>query len=284
MILPKQPQTTAAVAAHYNELDSFYREIWGEHVHHGYWPTGQESAAEAPIALIDLLADRLRLEPGQRVCDIGCGYGATARYLAEHHAVGVTGVTVSAAQAAYGKAYRHAGRGQVGIQLQDWLSNSFAAESFDRAYAVESSEHMPDKQGFFNEAFRTLRPGGRLVVCAWLARDNPKPWEVRTLLEPICREGRLPGMGDEGDYRKFGERAGFGVALVEDLTDRVSRTWSICIQRVLGKFMTRQRYVRFLLNSDATNRVFAVTLLRIMMAYRTGAMRYCVLVFTRDAA
>jgi tocopherol O-methyltransferase len=85
VIVPNQPQTTPAVASHYDELDSFYREIWGEHVHHGYWATGQETATEAAVSLIELLADRLRLTSGLRVCDIGCGYGATARYLAAKH-------------------------------------------------------------------------------------------------------------------------------------------------------------------------------------------------------
>jgi hypothetical protein len=47
VILPKQAQTTPAVAAHDDELDSFYREIWGEHVHHGYRATGRETATEA---------------------------------------------------------------------------------------------------------------------------------------------------------------------------------------------------------------------------------------------
>src|SRR3954452_16809993 len=95
VILPKQLQTVRAVASHYDERDSFYREIWGEHVHHGYWATGQETPAEAALSLLDLLADRLRLEPGLRVCDIGCGYGAAARYLAERHGLEVIGVTIS---------------------------------------------------------------------------------------------------------------------------------------------------------------------------------------------
>ena len=282
MIVPNQPQSTVAVAAHYDELDSFYREIWGEHVHHGYWETGRESPEQAAEALIALLARRLRLARGQRVCDIGCGYGATARYLAQHHGVDVTGVTVSEAQADLARA-RASGIPGVSIQLQDWLDNSFASASFDRVYSVESSEHMPDKQRFFDEAFRTMKPGGVLAVCAWLAADDPSPREVRHLLEPICREGRLPGMGNEADYRRFGEQAGFRVTGVEDLSDQVRRTWSICIARMLGKLFADARYVRFLLNSTATDRIFALTMVRIMIAYRTRAMRYCLLLFERAA-
>ncbi len=299
MIFPKQPQSVPAVAAHYDELDSFYREIWGDHVHHGYWATGRESARDAVTALVELVARRLDLVPGQRVCDIGCGYGATARQLANRHAVDVTGVTVSAAQAAYAEAAhpratrahaqvdpraQAAATGGVTILRQDWLANRFAAAAFDRAYAIESSEHMVDKQGFFDQAFRTLKPGGRLVVCAWLARTAPRGWEVRSLLEPICREGRLPSMGDEADYRGLAARAGFVLVSLEDLSAQVRRTWWICVRRALGKLVTRSRYRRFLFDRTATNRRFAVTLPRILLAYRTGSMRYCLLVFSRPEA
>jgi tocopherol O-methyltransferase len=100
MITPILAQTTAAVALHYNELDTFYREIWGDHVHHGYWARGDESPELAVEALVELVASRLDLAPGLALCDIGCGYGATARQLASRYGVTVRGVTVSAAQAA----------------------------------------------------------------------------------------------------------------------------------------------------------------------------------------
>jgi tocopherol O-methyltransferase len=280
MILPATPQGAEAVAAHYDELDVFYREVWGEHVHHGYWAEGGESADAAADALVDLLADRMGFAAGQAVCDIGCGYGASARRLAARWGVRVTGVTISAAQAGIA-ATRMREQPGVTVELRDWLANGFADGSFDRAYAIESTEHMGDKQRCFDEAYRTLRPGGRLGVFAWLAGDRPRGWEVRHLLEPICREGRLPGMGDEADYRRMAERAGFRVASVEDLSVRVRRTWTICARRLLGRIATRPKYVRFLLDATARNRIFAVTVLRLMLAYRTGAMRYCLLIMDR---
>lgn len=283
VIVPRQLQTTEAVAAHYDELDRFYREIWGDHVHHGYWETGRETPQEAADALVDLLASRLRLEDGFHACDIGCGYGATAQSLAERYGVRVTGVTVSPVQAERARS-RAVSRGALDIRRQDWLANGFSPGSFDRAYSVESSEHMPDKQRFFNEAFRTLKPGGLFAVCAWLAADRPAAWQVRHLLEPICREGRLPGMGTEADYRSFAGLAGFRLHSVEDISGKVSRTWGICIRRGLGKLLTRAEYLRFMLNGKATDRVFVVTMLRIMVAYRTRSMRYCVMVFQRPEA
>ena len=283
MIFPQAAQTSAAVADHYDELDTFYRDIWGEHVHHGFWATGQETPAQAAEALVGLVAERLRLSPGQAVCDIGCGYGATAEMLAEGHGVAVTGVTISAAQAAVA-ARRAPARGTLDIRQQDWLRNDFADASFDRAYAVESSEHMPDLPRFFDEAFRTLRPGGLLVVCAWLARAAPRAWEVRHLLEPICREGRLPAMGDQADYEALLRGAGFELLQVDDISRSVGRTWAICLRRLAGKAVTDRRYLRFLLDKNAGNRVFALTMVRLLLAYRTGSMRYCVLTARKPAA
>jgi tocopherol O-methyltransferase len=280
MIWPNVSQTTEAVAAHYDELDSYYREIWGDHVHHGYWATGRENAADAVEALIALLADRLDLAPGQQICDIGCGYGATAQYLAGHYGVAVTGLTVSRAQA------RQAQSSVSGVSIHhmDWLANDLAANRFDRSYAIESSEHMPDKQRFFDEAFRTLKPGGLLAVCAWLSCDHPRPWEIRHLLEPICREGRLPSMGDEADYRNLAQQSGFDLVSVEDLSDRVRRTWWICARRLMTRLITQPRYIGFLLNRAESNRIFAVTLFRLLVAYRTRSMRYCLMIFSKPPA
>ena len=283
MIWPHVTQTTEAVAVHYDELDSYYREIWGEHVHHGYWATGRESPEKAVEALIDLLATRLDLMPGQQVCDIGCGYGATAQHLAGRHNLHVTGVTVSGAQA--NRAWtRIAAAGSMSIRFMDWLSNGFPANCFDRAFAIESSEHMPDKQRFFDEAFRTLKPGGLFAVCAWLACDNPRPWEVRHLLEPICREGRLPSMGNEADYCALAQKAGFDLVGVDDLSDGVSRTWWICVRRLIKRLITQPRYIKFLLNRAESNRVFAMTLFRLLIAYRTRSIRYCLLTFSNPRA
>src|SRR5687767_8178888 len=106
MIVPRNMQTAADVSGHYDELDRIYREVWGEHVHHGYWRTGRESEREATEALVELVADRLDLRQGQAVCDIGCGYGASAEYLAARFGVHITGLTISAAQARFAEARR----------------------------------------------------------------------------------------------------------------------------------------------------------------------------------
>lgn len=275
MIEPRTLQTAADVAGHYDELDGIYREIWGDHVHHGLWRTGRETVAEATDALSDMVAARLSPEAGGHMADIGCGYGATAARFAARLGVAVTGFTLSEEQARVARARP----GPLTFHVRDWLENGMADGSFDHCYAIESSEHVADKPLLFLEAARTLRPGGRLVVCAWLSQDAPSRWKVRHLLEPICREGRLPGMGTRGEYEALARAAGFRPVHYDDLGPMVSRTWTIVARRVLAKLMTTRRYRRFLFGAKTRNRRFAFSLPRLILAYRTGAMRYGMFTF-----
>lgn len=279
MIEPKTPQGQADVADHYDELDQVYREIWGEHVHHGLWRSGRESVEEATDALSDLVLSELDLVPVGSIVDIGCGYGKTADRFASHCGHWVTGFTLSGEQA---KVARARGNEAVTIHVRDWLSNGLPDEQLDGAYAIESTEHIADKERLFREAARTMRRGARFVVCAWLSEDKPSRWRVRHLLEPICREGRLPGMGTRAEYENWAADAGFRLVKYQDVSRQVRRTWSIVTRRVAGRVLTTARYRRLLMSRSTRNRQFALSLPRLILAYRTGAMRYGVFTFEKS--
>lgn len=283
MIASSQEIDGAEVASHYDELDHFYRDVWGEHVHHGLWRRGDENRYEAVRALVELVAGRARLGPAMRVCDIGCGYGATARMLAAEFSAEVTAITISPAQHAYARA-RGGGAANPRYLLGDWLCNELPDAFFDAALAIESSEHMPDKAAFFAQAHRVLRPGGRLIVGAWLSAEAPGPCARRWLLEPICREGRMPHLGTFADYERLAAGAGFAVEEVEDVSRQVARTWAIIIRTFAVKLLRQPEYARFLFNAHARNRVFALTIFRIRLAYRTGALRYGVFTLRKREA
>jgi tocopherol O-methyltransferase len=272
VITPAEPQRVADVAEHYDELDTFYREIWGDHLHHGLWEAGDESRAQATENLALYVAAQAKAEEGSAVCDIGTGYGATARLLASRFGARVTGFTVSPVQLAYARSQTPSGDNPSYV-LRDWMENGLPPAAFDACISIESSEHMPDKERFFSECRRVLKPGGRLVICAWLARTGAGPAEVKYLLEPICREGRLPGMGDEDEYRGWLTRAGFSLVAFRDVSRNVRRTWEDCTWGMLRYAAVRPSVWKYLA-SDGRNRVFAKTVPRIWLAYALGAMRY----------
>ena len=272
MIAPKQPAQPDEVARHYNDLDEFYRDVWGEHVHHGFWVTGRESADDAVENLVHDVVRSLGLESGQQVCDVGCGYGGTSRLLAREYGAHVTGLTVSEAQCEF--ANRESDGLPVRFLVCPWEQNSFEPDSFDAVVSIECVSHINDKSEYFRQIQRVLRPGGRASVVAWLANENSGKTAVRHLLEPICREGRLPGMATSDEYRSMIAANGLVLDEFENISRSVRKTWRICARRLLGKLMTRAKYAKALFDRRNSNRVFVLTLFRILIAYYTGSMRY----------
>ena len=156
MIYPREVQQPGDVADHYDDLDHWYLTIWGEHVHHGYWRTGDESTKTAVKQLVEFLARRTRIESGTAVCDVGCGYGATARFLAKDYDAQVEAYTLSKAQ--YDYACTHSdGAENPRYHHCDWFKNTVPDASKDVAISIESSEHMEDKEAFFREMHRVMR-------------------------------------------------------------------------------------------------------------------------------
>ena len=81
-------------------------------------------------------------------------------------------------------------------------------------------------------------------------------------------------MGTESDYRRWFAESGFVLESFEDISSRVWKTWRICGLRLLSKLLRQPKYLRFLLKSGSSNRIFAVTVGRIRLAYALGVMRY----------
>lgn len=271
--------TVYGVASHYDDLDVFYRRIWGDHLHHGLWETGQESPEDAAEALVRLVARRAGIRSDSRVCDVGCGYGGTARSLAGSFGARVTGITVSANQ--YEECLR---RGGAKFRLENWLSNHLPDACFDAVIAIESTGHLPDVARGVREMARVLAPGGKLVISTWMAGPFPG-WAARCfLLDPIRRNGHLAQWGDEDHYRTWIDEAGMKLVATDDLSLRVRRTWPDCFLRSIRGFFHDRELRRFYLSSPLKNGLFAITLIRIWIAYLTGAMRYVVLTAEKPAA
>lgn len=277
MIVPRSPAPPAAVASHYDALDRWYRRIWGDHVHHGLFATRDEHPESAARRLVEHVAELGGMGPGSVVADIGCGYAAAGRQLTTERGAQVVGFTLSEAQAAYARTCTP----PVDVRVGDWMANDLDDASCDMAMAIESLSHMPDKPAAFAQCARVLRPGGRLVVCDWLARGRQSAWRDRLLLEPICREGRLPSMHTAAEYADLARGAGLLPRRFEDRSREVSRTWTICLARGAREVLRDPELRRFLVKSDNPDRVFALTMLRILAAYGTRSMVYGILVAER---
>lgn len=266
----------AEVGRHYDSLDRFYRQAWGEHVHHGLWLRRGMNLEEASRAMVDVVAARAQLRPGMSVVDIGCGYGATARLLAKEREVAVTGVTISEAQYWYAEGQRDEAAENLRFVHGDWLENELPDESQDALIAIESIEHMADKAAAFRQAWRVLKPGGRLIVCAWTAGKAVTAGQRRRLLEPIQRGARLAELEREADFVARMTETGLSVTACDDVTERVAPTWRACAWRFLRAVLHEPRHARILWDWRHENHGYARCLPRLWRAKRAGAIRYVI--------
>ena len=93
-----QPNDKQKIIRHYDVISPYYRSLWGEHIHHGYWIRGDESKEKAQVQLIEHLAQRANVKQHSDVLDIGCGMGASSLHLAKTYQANATGITISQVQ------------------------------------------------------------------------------------------------------------------------------------------------------------------------------------------
>ena len=104
----------------------------------GYWKNAK-TLGEAQLAKMELIAQKLKLKPGMKVLDIGCGWGGLGRYLAKYHGVSVTGVTISKEQMDFSKEFVKGY--SMEFKLCDYRDIP-ADHSYDRVVSVGAMEHF----------------------------------------------------------------------------------------------------------------------------------------------
>lgn len=162
---------------HYDLGNDLFQAMLGQRLVYscGYWAQA-DNLDDAQAAKLDLVCRKLRLQPGQKVLDIGCGWGETLKFAAEHYGVQGVGVTVSEEQATFA---RELCRGlPVEIRLQDYRELD---EDFDAIWSIGMFEHVGHKNypAYFEVVRRCLKDDGLSVLhCIGTneAPSQPDPW------------------------------------------------------------------------------------------------------------
>lgn len=150
------------VSHHYDLPDSLYELFLDKERQYScaYFRTGAETLEEAQQAKMRHIAQKLCLTAGQRVLDIGCGWGGLSLYLAREARATVLGITLSEEQERYARAHAAgAGAGEVSFRLLDYRAVN---ETFDRIVSVGMFEHvgLPNYLTFFRQVNACLKEDG----------------------------------------------------------------------------------------------------------------------------
>ncbi|KAL5071553.1 hypothetical protein RYX36_022440 [Vicia faba] len=237
------------IAEFYDESSGIWEDIWGEHMHHGFYhPDSTVSVSDHRDAQIRMIQQSLSFASlsedstkwPKSVVDVGCGIGGSSRYLAKKFGASCVGITLSPVQAERANALA-AAQGladKVSFQVADALEQPFPDGQFDLVWSMESGEHMPNKPKFVGELVRVAAPGGTIIIVTWCHRDlrpdeeSLQPWE-ENLLKKICDSFYLPAWCSTAEYVKLLETMSLQDIKSADWSPFVAPFWPAVIRSAL---------------------------------------------------
>jgi cyclopropane-fatty-acyl-phospholipid synthase len=219
-----------AISHHYNVGNDFYRLVLGPSMVYScaYWTSDEPGygLADAQRDKLDLICRKLGLQPGQRLLDVGCGWGSLAIHAAREYGVHVVGITLSTEQAEYArKQVAEAGlTGQVEIRVEDY--RDLEDGPYDAISSVGMAEHVGTEPYAEYAAilYAQLKPGGRLLnhQISRLHLPPKQPHQARSFIDAyVFPDGELAPVGTTVTLL---EQAGFEVRDVHALREHYGRT------------------------------------------------------------
>lgn len=232
------------IQAFYDQSTPLWLEVWGEHMHHGYYGRDGKERKDHRQAQVDMVREVLKwggLDAGYqmpdarlRILDLGCGVGGSSRLLAQLFDAEVFGLTLSPVQAANAEKYtQQAGlQDRVKFRVQDMMTLTAADGQFDLIWSMESAEHIADKKGLLQLFSQLLKPGGKFLMITWCHRDTPPPLSdsEEKLLQHVCNLYHLPPWISITAYDKLAKETGFDNVKTGDWSQAVFPFWGAVIQ------------------------------------------------------
>lgn len=196
------------IIEYYRDTENAYKDSWDLEnslsIHYGYWDKKVKSFPQSLLRMNEVMMEAAKIISSDKVLDAGCGVGGSSIFMATALKCKVTGITLSERQAVQATAQikQRSLQDIVEIKVADYCATDFPDTSFDVVWGCESICYAEDKQLFIKEAFRLLKPGGRLVVADGFVTKseyNDRPvirkwldgWQVKNLLSPKRFENLL---------------------------------------------------------------------------------------------
>ena len=224
-----------AVRYHYNVSNDFYRLWLDQRMVYScaYFHSEADSLDAAQVRKLDYLCRKLRLRPGQKLLDIGCGWGGLVMHAAREYGVEALGITLSEPQADLANhRIRQAGLSDsCRVEVLDYRELP-AVPQFDKLVSVGMFEHVGEAQltNYFRKAYTLLKPGGAFlnhgITEAMEARSSSGPSFIEKYVFP---DGELLPISSS---LHAAEEAGFEIRDVESLREHYALTLRHWVKRL----------------------------------------------------
>ncbi|TWU56558.1 Methoxy mycolic acid synthase MmaA3 [Rubripirellula tenax] len=256
---------TEYIQFHYDVGNEFYQLFLDPEMQYtcGYFTNWNNSLEQAQQDKLDMICRKLRLEPGERMLDIGCGWGGLICHAARHYGVKSHGITLSQAQHDFAKAkIERLGLGdQVSVEICDYADH---VGTYDKISSIGMSEHIgvANYPRYFNKINSMLRDRGvmlnhaiaRRAKSSKRAASRIRP-ERKFLLKYIFPGSELTPVGMTTDFL---ENSGFEIHDVESWREHYALTTKFWCQRLSA-------------NQDEAIRLVGAERYRLWVAYLAGA-------------